>query len=156
MRRRDLAIVVVAITMKHYKAVPAGPLEGKIVIDTNNYYPGRDDAIPALDDKTTTSSEMLAKHLPASKVVKAFNAILMPHFDRDGQPSGSMGRRALPIAGDDAEAKTIVADLHDEFGFDPVDIGPLSEGWRFQPDTPVYCVSFNREWIKRALAEAAR
>ncbi len=149
-------IVIVAITMKHYKAVPAEPLQGKVVIDTNNYYPARDDAIAELDSKQTTSSEMLARHLPQSKVVKAFNAIMMPHFDRDGQPAGSVDRRALPLAGDDAEAKKIVADLHDQFGFDPVDVGPLSEGWRFQPETPVYCIGFNRDWIKRALAEATR
>ena len=149
-------LVIVAITMKHYKAVPVEPLEGKIVIDTNNYYPGRDDAIPELDSKETTSSEMLARHLPKSKVIKAFNAIAMPHFDRDGQPAGSLDRRALPLAGDDANAKKIVADLHDQFGFDPVDVGPLSESWRFQTETPVYCIRFNREWIKRALAEATR
>ena len=142
--------------MKHYKAVPVEPLKGKIVIDTNNYYPGRDDTISELNSKETTSSEMLAKHLPNSKVVKAFNAILMPHFDRDGQPAGSADRRALPFAGDDADAKKVVADLNDQFGFDPIDVGPLSEGWRFQPETPVYCIRFNRDWIKRALAEAKR
>ena len=80
----------------------------------------------------------------------------MPHFDRDGQPAGSFDRRALPLAGDDPEAKLVVADLYDRFGFDPVDVGPLSEGRRFQPDTPVYCIRFNRDWIRRALAEAAR
>lgn len=149
-------IAIVAITMKHYKAVPVEPLVGKIVIDTNNYYPGRDDAISPLNSNQTTSSEMLATHLPKSKVVKAFNAILMPHFDRDGQPAGSRDRRALPLAGDDAEAKKIVAELHDQFGFDAVDVGPLSEGWRFQPGTPAYCIRFNREWIRRALAEATR
>lgn len=149
-------IVVVAITMKHYKAVPVQPLEGKIVIDTNNYYPGRDDEMPELNNREATSSEMLAKHIPKSKVVKAFNAILMPHFDRDGQSSGSFDRRALPLAGDDADAKKVVADLHEQFGFDPIDVGPLFEGWRFQPGTPVYCIRFNREWIIRALAEATR
>ena len=149
-------LVIVAITMKHYKAVPVGPLEGKIVIDTNNYYPGRDDAIPELDSKETTSSEMLARHLPKSKVVKAFNAIMMPDFDRDGRPVGSHDRRALPLAGNDEDAKKIVSDLHEQFGFDPVDVGLLSEGWRFQTETPVYCIRFNREWIKRALAEATR
>lgn len=149
-------IVVVAITMKHYQAVPVEPLVGKIVIDANNYYPGRDDGMPELEGQKTTSSELLAKHLPKSKVVKAFNAILMPHFDRDGEPAGARDRRALPFCGDDAEAKKVVADLHDQFGFDAVDVGPLSEGWRFQPGTPVYCIRFNSEWIKRALAEATR
>ncbi len=55
-------IVVVAITMKHYQAVPVDPLVGKIVIDTNNYYSGRDDGMPALEEKKTTSSELLAGH----------------------------------------------------------------------------------------------
>ncbi len=113
---------------------------------------------------------MLAEHLPKSKIVKAFNAIMMPHFDRDGQPAGSFDRRALPLAGDDAAAKQVAADLHEQdaaakqvaadlheqFGFDPVDVGALSEGWRFQPYTPVYCIRFNREWVKRALAEARK
>ncbi len=150
----DLAVV--AITMKHDRSVRVEPLRGKIVIGTNNYYPGRDDAIPELDQHRTTSSEMLAAHLPQSTIVKAFNAIMMPHFDRDGQPAGSPDRRALPLAGDHADANKTVAALHDQFGFDPVDVGALAEGWRFQPDTPVYCVRFNRDWIRRALADATR
>ena len=149
-------IVVVAITMKAYRAVPVEPLTGKIVIDTNNYYAGRDDGFPELERKATTSSELLARHLPRSRVVKAFNAILMPDFDKDGRPSGSHDRRALPLASDDEDAKRIVARLHDEFGFDAFDVGALSEGWRFEPGTPVYCIRFNGDWISRPLAEAHR
>ena len=149
-------LIVAAIPLKHYKAVPVEPLTGKIVVDTNNYYPDRDDAIAELDSKRTTSSEMLAAHLPSSRVVKAFNAIRMPDFDRDGQPAGSFDRRALPLAGNDAGAKQVVAGLIDQFGFDPVDVGPLSESWRFETGTPAYCVRFNREWIKKALAAATR
>ena len=149
-------VVVVAVPLKHYQVVPVEPLAGKVVIDANNYYPHRDEAIPELDAGTTTSSELLAAHLPKSKIVKAFNAIIMTHFDRDGQPTGSIDRRALPLAGDDEEAKTIVAGLYDQFGFDPVDVGPLSEGWRFQTGTPAYCVRFNKEWLPKALAAATR
>ncbi len=149
-------VVVVAVPLKHYQVVPVEPLAGKIVIDANNYYPDRDAVIPELDAGTTTSSELLAAHLPKSKVVKAFNAIIMTHFDRDGQPAGSFDRRALPLAGDDPAAKKIVADLYDQFGFDPVDAGPLSEGWRFQTGTPAYCVRFNKGWLQKALAAATR
>ena len=149
-------VVVAAVPLKHYKVIPVEPLVGKVVVDANNYYPDRDSAIPELDAKTTTSSELLAAHLPKSKIVKAFNAIAMPHFDRDGQPTGSFDRRALPLAGDDASAKKIVADLYDQFGFDPVDVGALSEGWRFEPGTPVYCIRFNKEWLQKALAAASR
>ena len=35
-------IVVVTVPLKNYRTVPVEPLAGKIVIDTNNYYPQRD------------------------------------------------------------------------------------------------------------------
>src|SRR3954468_1676723 len=45
-------IVVVTIPLKNYRDVPIGPLAGKIVIDTNNYYPERDGHIPILDEES--------------------------------------------------------------------------------------------------------
>src|SRR4051812_25673582 len=68
-------IVVVAVPLKNYRAVPVEPLAGKIVLDANNYYPQRDGRIPELDNESTTTSELLQAHLPSSKVVKAFNHI---------------------------------------------------------------------------------
>lgn len=149
-------LVVVTIPLKAYKSVPVEPLVGKIVIDTNNYYPDRDGRIPELDAETTTSSELLQAHLPRSKVVKAFNVIYFEHLREQGQPAGSKNRRALPIAGDDAEAKKVVAGLIDAFGFDVVDVGPLSEGWRFQRDLPAYYHRHNAEELKEALGKARR
>ena len=131
-------IVVVTVPLKNYRSVPVAPLAGKIVIDTNNYYPERDGQIPELDNESTTTAELLQAHLPTSKVVKAFNHIYAAHLTTDGQPAGSKNRRALVIAGDDLAAKTAVADLLDQFGFDTVDAGPLKEGWRIQRDTPGY------------------
>jgi hypothetical protein len=68
-------IVVVTVPLKNYRAVPVEPLAGKIVIETNNYYPQRDGHIPELEDESTTTSELLQRHLPTSKVVKGFNHI---------------------------------------------------------------------------------
>src|SRR4051812_14985873 len=56
-------IVVVTIPLKDYRSVPVAPLVGKIVIDTNNYYPDRDGHIPELDDESTTTAELLQRHL---------------------------------------------------------------------------------------------
>src|SRR5262245_28803681 len=98
-------IVVVTIPLKNYRAVPVEPLAGKIVIDTNNYYPQRDGHIPELDDETTTTAELLQQHLPLSRVVKAFNHIHAADLTRHGQPPGTPQRRALVIAGDDERAK---------------------------------------------------
>jgi predicted dinucleotide-binding enzyme len=149
-------IVVVTIPLKNYRDVPIGPLAGKIVIDTNNYYPERDGHIPILDEESTTTSQLLQSHLPASKVVKAFNHIYAAELTTHGQPAGSPNRRALVIAGNDAAAKATVASLIDEFGFDTVDAGPLTESWRIQRDTPGYGPRRTREELVRDLAAAKR
>ena len=131
-------IVVVTIPLKAYEQVPVEQLHGKVVIDTNNYYPQRDGQIAALDDGSTTSSGLLQDHLPEAHVVKAFNNIFYRHLATLGRPSGDPERGALAIAGDDEDAKRTVTTLLDELGYDTVDAGPLSEGRRFQPDTPAY------------------
>ena len=149
-------VVFVAIPLLAYKEIPAQPLAGKIVVDANNYYPQRDGAIEALDSHATTTSEMLAEHLAGAKVVKAFNAILQGDLEKDGRPAGAPDRRALPIAGDDAHAKQVVTGLIDAFGFDVVDAGPLSEGWRFERAKPAYCIPLDVAGLKQALAAAER
>jgi 8-hydroxy-5-deazaflavin:NADPH oxidoreductase len=131
-------IVVVTIPLKAYPSVPIAPLNGKPVIDTMNYYPQRDGHIARLDDGSTTSSELLQEHLAGAHVVKAFNNIHFEHIAVLARPTGDAERSALPIAGDDERAKQAVAEFIDSIGHDAYDVGPLSEGWRFQPDTPAY------------------
>ena len=147
---------MVTIPLKNYSAVPVEPLAGKIVIDTNNYYPDRDGHIPELDNERTTTSELLQAHLPTSKIVKAFNHIYAAELTSHGQPAGTKNRRALVIAGDDQDAKATVARLLDQFGFDTVDAGPLKEGWRIQRDTPGYGPRRTAEALRRDLAAAKR
>jgi predicted dinucleotide-binding enzyme len=147
-------IVLVAIPLKNYQSIPVEPLQGKIVLDANNYYPERDGRIAKLDRGDVTTSELVASRLPKSKIVKVFNAIHAAEIESDGRPAGDPDRRALPIAGDDTEAKKLVADLLDQFGFDVVDAGPLVERKFFQKDTPGYCVRLNREKLINALALA--
>jgi 8-hydroxy-5-deazaflavin:NADPH oxidoreductase len=149
-------IVVVTVPLRNYRSVPVQPLSGKIVIDTNNYYPERDGHIPELDNESTTTAELLQAHLPTSKVVKAFNHIYAAELTTHGQPAGTANRRALVIAGDDREAKATVTRLLDQFGFDTVDAGPLKEGWRIQRDTPGYGPRRTAEELRKDLASAKR
>jgi predicted dinucleotide-binding enzyme len=149
-------IVVVTVPLKNYRSVPVEPLAGKVVIDTNNYYPQRDGHIPELDNESTTTAELLQAHLPLSRVVKAFNHIYAAELTTHGQPPGTRNRRALVIAGDDERAKSTVAHLIDQFGFDTVDAGPLAEGWRIQRDTPGYGPRRTAEELRRDLAAAKR
>lgn len=149
-------IVVVTIPLRAIATVPAAPLAGKVVIDTNNYYPQRDGHIAELDDESTTTAELLQRHLSASKVVKAFNHIQAAHLTDHAQPPGTPNRRALVIAGNDEDAKSRVARLIDEFGFDVVDAGPLAEGWRIQRDTPGYGPRRTADQLRADLAAAVR
>ena len=149
-------VVVVSVPLKAIDAVPAAPLRGKTVIDPNNYYPERDGNIPELDDESTTTSELLQQRLPDAHIVKAFNNIYADHLTSKATEPGTPGRRALPIAGDDDDAKQTVASLIDQFGFDVVDAGPLAEGWRFQRDTPVYGPEFDADQVREGLPQAKR
>jgi predicted dinucleotide-binding enzyme len=131
-------IVVVTVPLKAYLEVPVEPLRGKVVIDTNNYYPQRDGHIAELDDESTTVSELLQAHLPESHVVKAFNNIYFKHLGSLQRPAGDPERSVLAIAGDDDDAKKQVTDFFDSIGYDAYDVGPLAEGWRYQRDTAAY------------------
>jgi predicted dinucleotide-binding enzyme len=132
-------LVVVSVPFRAYRAVPAAPLAGKPVIDTNNYYPGRDGHLAELDDDSTTSSELLQARLGTARVVKAINNIHYTHLASLARPAGAVDRSALPIAGDDPEAKAAVVAFLDRIGYDTVDAGPLASGGRrFQPGTPPY------------------
>jgi predicted dinucleotide-binding enzyme len=147
-------VVVVTIPLKHLEHVPAAPLAGKVIIDTMNYYPERDGQIAALDSGDTTTSEMTAAHLPQSKVVKAFNSIHAAEIGSAARPKGDPARRALPIVGDDASAKAVVAGLIEAFGFDVVDAGGLHEGFRFENGTPAYGARAGRVELEGLLAKA--
>ena len=150
----DLAVVTVPL--RAIESVPVEPLAGKIVIDTNNYYPQRDGQIAELDAESTTTAELLQRHLPASRVVKAFNHIYAAQLTTDGLPTGSPGRRALAVFGDDPDAVATVGRLIDSFGFDALEVTPLSEGWRIQRDTPGYGPQFTLGGLQDALAQARR
>jgi len=152
--RGDLAVVT--IPFRAYRDVPVQPLAGKVVIDTNNYYPQRDGRFPELDARLATSAGLLQSHLPASRVVKAFNTIRAAEILSDAKAAGTPGRRALPLAGDDQAAVATVAALIDEFGFDPVVAGTLVESWRIEPGSPAYGVPLTAQPLEAALRAASR
>lgn len=151
-------IVIVTIPQKNIPKLPrdlfANVPEDVVVVDTGNYYPQqRDGRIEGIEEGSTESrwvSEQLGR-----PVVKAFNNIYADHLLRRGVPAGTPGRIALPVAGDDPQAKAKVIRLLDELGFDGVDAGTIDESWRQQPATPVYGTDYDAEGVKRALAEAS-
>ncbi|WP_106815092.1 NADPH-dependent F420 reductase [Microbacterium timonense] len=149
-------IAVVTVPLRALRDVPVEPLAGKIVLDTNNYYFERDGHIDALDRGETTTSELVQQHLPASKVVKAFNHILAGDINTTGLPAGAPDRRALGTASDYPEAIEFVTGVYDALGFDTVNAGPLSESWRLERDRPAYVARQTADQLRENLAKANR
>lgn len=156
---RDKDLVIVTIPEKNIPHLPAGLFDGLaadvVVIDTGNYYPQQRDGRIDEIEKGTTESRWVEQQL-GRPVTKAFNNIYARHLLERGQPAGTPGRIALPVAGDDAKAKAVVLQLVDELGFDGVDAGGLDESWRQQPGTPVYGTDLDADGVRRALSEANR
>jgi len=150
----DLAVVTIPV--KAIDQVPVEPLAGKVVIDTNNYYPQRDGQIAELDEARTTSAELLQRHLPGSSVVKAFNHIQAAQIVSARSQPGTEHRRAIAIAGDDEAAKQRVASFIDTLGFDVVDLGALADSWRIEPGTPGYGAEDDADQLRAHLAAATR
>ena len=150
-------IVIVTIPQKNIAKLPRDLFEGVpedvVVVDTGNYYPQQRDGFIAGIEQGATESRWVSDQL-GRPVVKAFNNIYADHLLRLGRATGEPGRIALPVAGDDAQAKQKVIRLLDELGFDGVDAGSIDESWRQQPDTPVYATDFDVAGVKQALSEA--
>jgi predicted dinucleotide-binding enzyme len=160
-------LVLVSIPLKGYPSLPADALAGKTVLDTGNFYPERDGPIEPLETRQLTDSEYLARQLPGASVVKVFNNIFFQHLLNLARPAGAGDRSYLPVAGDDATAKAAVTAFLDSIGYGTVDDGPLAEGWRQQPGTPVYGTPYGEfenekgtpageAVIREALAAASR
>jgi predicted dinucleotide-binding enzyme len=133
-------VVLLAIPFGKFRTLPERAFDGKVVIDAGNYYPERDGKFAEIDNDETTSSELMSAHLKGARLVKGFNTIWFKHLASQGDTSRPLeDRRAIFIAGDDSEAKEIVARLIEEIGFAAVDTGFLHAGGRSQqPGTAVY------------------
>lgn len=156
---KDVGVVIISIPQKGISLLPRGLFVGVpedvVVVDTGNYYPGyRDDPVEAIE-RGAAESRWVAQEL-RRPVVKAFNSITAHSLANEGRPSGASGRIALPVSGDDADAKSLVMSLVDAIGFDGVDAGNLDDSWRQQPGTPVYCTDYDAEGVRQALARADR
>lgn len=156
---RDAAVVVVTIPEKKVLNLPAALFvdvpETTVVIDTGNYYPReRDGRIEEIEGGMLESAWVA--QMIGRPVIKAFNNIYAAHLRDFGKPEGTVGRIALPVSGDAADAKAVVMQLIGETGFDAIDNGGLDNSWRQQPGTPVYCKDFDAEKLKAGLQRAER
>jgi 8-hydroxy-5-deazaflavin:NADPH oxidoreductase len=153
----DADLVIVSIPQKSVPDLAAGIVSGAKagapVIETNNYYPGRDGRIDEIE-AGTPESVWVAKQL-GTPVVKVFNGIWYKHLLENGKAKGEEGRIALPIAGADGPGKQLAFELVESLGFDAVDGGTLEESWRQQPGSLVYGKDYGIDDTVKALADAS-
>ena len=152
---QDVDMLFIVVPQKAIPELPKGLLnkarKETIVIDVGNYYPFRDGRIDELENGLTES--VWVERQIGRPVIKVLNTIPSKALMAAGRPAGARDRVALPISGDNTEAKKIVAQLIDRLGFDSVDAGTIAESWRQQPGSPVYCTNPTREelqlWLKK-------
>jgi len=117
----------------------AGSLAGKVVIDaTNPLTPGLELALGFAD----SAGETVARLAPGARVVKAFNTTGAENM---ASAHAFPAKPMMPVASDDAEAKTIVGKLAEELGFEAIDAGPLKSARLLEP--------LAMFWIKQAYAQ---
>ena len=146
-------IIFLSIPMKEIPRLPKGLFDNCrkncIIVDTCNYYPSRDGKIQELEDGMPESIWVMKQ--VGKPVIKAFNNILAPALVETGRPKLAPDRIALPVSGDDLEAKNVILKLVNDMGFDAYDAGDLSLSWRQQPGSPVYCTNLDLTHLVRAL-----
>ncbi len=142
---QDVEVIILSIPFAKYPDIATlfnSVPEATVIVDTSDYYPFRDGAIADVDEGKPESvwvGEQIGR-----PVVKAWNAVLAATLAGKGQPSEASGRIAIPIAGDDKNAKATAMELVEATGFEALDSGSLADSWRQQLGTPAYCTELTR------------
>lgn len=126
-------------------------LKGKIVLDAGNAFASRDG--PIADEADRDGIGLTSqKYLPGARLVRAFNTIGYTILaSESGRPDPKL---PIPIAGDDAEAVQVAAELVRAAGFEPVIAGGLAEARRFQRGAPGYGAHANAAELRQKLRSA--
>jgi predicted dinucleotide-binding enzyme len=149
----DSDIVVLAIPMHRFPDVDPRLLSGKLVVDAMNYWPASDGVLRIFEHGA--SSEIVARRLAGSTVVKALNHIGYHELEDRARPAGAPDRRAAGVAGDDPAAVATIAGLVDRIGYDPVRLESLCAGRVLQPGGPVFGVVLTLPEFQRSVREDA-
>lgn len=137
-------IIILALPLGKYKSVPKEKLANKIVIDAMNYWWEVDGPDNDILKETLSSSEVVAKYLKNSIVVKAFNHMGYHDLEEVIYQEDGQERKAIAYATDDVEAGNQVAKLIENFGFDSLNLEELSRGVILEPGSPPFGANLSK------------
>lgn len=143
-------IVVLALPRSKHRSLSPELLANKIVVDAMNYWAPTDGTIAEFEGERS-SSEIVQEFLVHARLVRSFNHMGYHEIDEEARLAGDPERRAMAVAGNDADARREVAVFIDRIGFDPVDAGPLPFSRSFDTGTPLFGAMVNRADMERAL-----
>ena len=152
---RGSDLIVVAIPLHKYRSIDTSVLQGHVVIDTMNYWAPVDGVMEEFEDGRSTS-EVITEFLGEVRAVKTLNHIGYGDIEVDSHPAGAPNRRALAVAGDDAQVKAVVSAFVDSLGYDAVDAGPLSAGKTFENGTEIFIGRHTAEQMRALLDQCER
>lgn len=131
-------IVVLALPLGKVYQLEPGHFAGKLVVDGTNYWweidGPREDILP----DAQSSSEMVQQHLLGARVVKALSHMGYHNLHDEAREKSQGARKAIAIAGDEPRDVSLVSELVDRLGFDPVPIGSLVAGRQLEPGSAVF------------------
>jgi predicted dinucleotide-binding enzyme len=139
-REGDVVVLALPWNVAENAVKLLGDLKGKVVIDCMNPLTMKDGALGLERGYTTSGGETVASWLPGAKVVKTFNQV-----GAEMMMAGTRfeTRPVMFLAGDDDSAKSTVARLVSELGFEALDAGLLKQARILEP--------FAMVWINQAL-----
>lgn len=151
---------LVAIPFWRYSELPPSAFENAVVLDAMNFESGRDAAVAGEVTAETPPPVLLQRHLPGARIVKVFSNIFARHIELLARPAGAADRSALPIAGDDPDAKEAVTELLDRLGWDTVDAGNLAASKRFDLGTAAFVApdvsDTQGDWLQRLATDPGK
>ena len=123
-------------------------LAAKPVIDATNPIadlPPVDGVLQFFTGLDDSLMEQLQREFPEARFVKAFNSV---GSARMVNPEFAGGRPTMFICGNDAEARSIVANMLDQFGWETADMGKATAARAIEPLCMLWCIpGFTRnEW----------
>lgn len=118
-------------------------LHGKVLVDcTNPVGPG---LAHGLQSRTSGAAEV-QRLAPGARVVKAFTIYGFENFENNAYPAYN-AKPAMLFCGDDAAAKSDVAELIAQLGWDPCDVGGLEQALHLEHMTLL--------WVRMVRAQGA-